>query len=236
MKSLVTIPTKKFRFHRFEQLMGLTNTNSEFPEIVGKVMGRLRAVLHSMLYLKNSQFSEVDRAEYQFIRTACQVQYVRLSCMVMFGLLSQPATSVLRWLLHQKGLCDPLYDYEDHFDSDHHTRENAINYRLHHCPHHHHQLCHGVKTHNHHRRTQDTRTTLSSWAVQIHYEEEDILKKKFDRYHSESHYYQQVDRVHKDYKHTQHRQGGKHGIVLPRDCTWIRLIDMWEEAYFVYDN
>ncbi|KAJ0243171.1 Protein HAPLESS 2 [Hirschfeldia incana] len=230
--------------------------------------------------LKDSQFSEVDRAECQFSTTAtvldngtqvtnpfqipetrpkgffesirliwtklvnglvdfitgdtcrnkcssffdfsCHVQYICLSWMVMFVLLLAlfPTTCILVWLLHQKGLFDPLYDwYDDHFDSDHHhhrlvhTREHGVNHRHHQRPHHH-QLRHGVKTHKHHRRTTQQRHKHH----RHHGQDEDVLQKMLERPdRNESHYYQQLHRVHKDGKHKQHRRGGKHGIVMPRD-------------------
>ncbi|CAA7018294.1 unnamed protein product [Microthlaspi erraticum] len=234
--------------------------------------------------LKDSQFSEVDRAECQFSTTAtildngtqvtnpfqipetrpkgffesirfmwtklvngfvdfitgdtcrnkcssffdfsCHVQYVCLSWLVMFGLLLAlfPTACVLLWLLHQKGLFDPFYDwYDDHFDSDHHrlfhARENAENRHHHHRHPHHHQLRHGVKTHNQHRRAhqrQQHRHHHSHGGGQ----EDDALQKMLGRdHHNESsHYYNQLHRVHKDSKQKQRRRGGKHGIVvLPRD-------------------
>ncbi|KAG2312257.1 hypothetical protein Bca52824_023814 [Brassica carinata] len=230
--------------------------------------------------LKDSQFSEVDRAECQFSTTAtvldngtqvtnpfqipetrpkgffesirliwtklvnglvdfitgntcrnkcssffdfsCHVQYICLSWMVMFGLLLAlfPTTCVLVWLLHQKGLFDPLYDwYEDHFDSDHHhhrlvhPRGHGVNHRHHHRPYHH-QLRHGVKTQKHHRRTIKQRHKHHH----CHGQDDDVLQKMLERPdHNASHYYQQLHRVQKDGKHKQHRHGGKHGVVMPRD-------------------
>ncbi|XP_038679280.1 protein HAPLESS 2 isoform X2 [Tripterygium wilfordii] len=56
-----------------------------------------------------------------FLDFSCHIQYICMSWMVMFGLLLAifPTVLVLLWLLHQKGLFDPLYDWwEDHFVSD----------------------------------------------------------------------------------------------------------------------
>ncbi|KAJ4885519.1 Protein HAPLESS 2 [Raphanus sativus] len=157
-----------------------------------------------------------------FFDFSCHVQYICLSWMVMFGLLLAlfPTTCVLVWLLHQKGLFDPLYDwYEDHFDSEHHhrlvhTREHGVNHRHHHRPHHH-QLRHGVKTHTQHRRTTQQRHKHRHHRGQ----DDDVnLQKMLERTdNNESHYYQQLHRVHKDGKHKQHRRVGKHGIVMSRD-------------------
>ncbi|XP_011029203.1 PREDICTED: protein HAPLESS 2 [Populus euphratica] len=56
-----------------------------------------------------------------FFDFSCHIQYVCMSWMVMFGLLLAifPTVLVLLWLLHQKGLFDPLYDWwEDHLWTD----------------------------------------------------------------------------------------------------------------------
>ncbi|CAN6867949.1 unnamed protein product [Brassica oleracea] len=158
-----------------------------------------------------------------FFDFSCHIQYVCLSWMVMFGLLLTlfPTTCVLLWLLHQKGLFDPLYDwYEDHFDSDHHrlllqTRENALNHHHHHRRPHHHQHRHGVKTHNHHhRRRVNHRHKHHNHG---HDDDDDVLQKILERDHHDSHYYQNLRRVHKDGKQKQRRRGEKHGIVVPSD-------------------
>ncbi|KAL5727661.1 hypothetical protein ACHQM5_000831 [Ranunculus cassubicifolius] len=100
----------------------------------------LRRSMLSLSILKDSDFSEVDRAECQFTTTAtildngsqkesikgrkeskcsgffdfrCHIQYICFSWIVLFGLLLAifPTVSVLLWLLHQKGVFDPLYDW-----------------------------------------------------------------------------------------------------------------------------
>lgn len=125
-----------------------------------------------------------------------------LELMVLF------AACLLLWLLHQKGLFDPCYDWwEDHFDLNHHrrllpTRENVANR--------HHKHHHGVKPHNHHRRTHQQR------HKHHHSQDNDVVQKMLERDHSDSHYYHQLHRVHKDSKQKQRRRA-KHGIVLPRD-------------------
>lgn len=58
---------------------------------------------------------------YGFFDFKCHIQYICMSWIVMFGLLLAifPTVLVLLWLLHQKGLFDPLYDWwEDHFGAD----------------------------------------------------------------------------------------------------------------------
>ncbi|KAF8113103.1 hypothetical protein N665_0056s0008 [Sinapis alba] len=144
------------------------------------------------------------------------------SWMVMFGLLLAlfPTPCVLVWLLHHKGLFDPLYDwYEDHFDSDHHhrlvhTRQHGVNHR-----HHHHRPHHGVKTHKHHRPTTQQRhrdtdttiimgmgrtTTFSRRCLDVLTTKSLTITNSF------------TESI-KMAKHKQHRHGGKHGIVMPHD-------------------
>ncbi|XP_021809840.1 protein HAPLESS 2 [Prunus avium] len=63
----------------------------------------------------------------RFFDFRCHIQYICMSWVVMFGLLLAifPTVVVLLWLLHQKGLFDPLYDWwEDHFwDNNQHTKD-----------------------------------------------------------------------------------------------------------------
>ncbi|KAF1875087.1 hypothetical protein Lal_00007703 [Lupinus albus] len=59
-----------------------------------------------------------------FFDFKCHIQYVCLSWVVMFGLFLAifPTVLVLLWLLHQKGVFDPLYDWwEDIFGADEQT-------------------------------------------------------------------------------------------------------------------
>ncbi|XP_068638598.1 protein HAPLESS 2 [Aristolochia californica] len=58
-----------------------------------------------------------------FFDFSCHIQYICLSWIVMFGLFLAifPAGIILLWLLHQKGLFDPLYDWwEDRFQAGKH--------------------------------------------------------------------------------------------------------------------
>ncbi|KAF3664698.1 Protein HAPLESS 2 [Capsicum annuum] len=55
---------------------------------------------------------------YGFFDFSCHIKYICITWVVMFGLLLAilPTVIVLLWLLHKKGLFDPLYDWwEDHF-------------------------------------------------------------------------------------------------------------------------
>ncbi|KAI4327005.1 hypothetical protein L6164_019511 [Bauhinia variegata] len=48
-----------------------------------------------------------------FFDFRCHIEYICLSWMLIFGLFLAifPTVLVLLWLLHQKGLFDPLYDW-----------------------------------------------------------------------------------------------------------------------------
>ncbi|KAJ7010724.1 protein HAPLESS 2 isoform X1 [Populus alba x Populus x berolinensis] len=90
-----------------------------------------------------------------FFDFSCHIQYVCMSWMVMFGLLLAifPTVLVLLWLLHQKGLFDPLYDWwEDHLwtdeqrirDTRRHNKDIHVNR--------HHELGARQHKHNGHKR------------------------------------------------------------------------------------
>ncbi|KAF7060054.1 hypothetical protein CFC21_066879 [Triticum aestivum] len=94
-----------------------------------------------------------------FLDLSCHIQYICIGWLVMFGLLltTLPAVAVLLWLLHQKGMFDPLYDcWEDVFGPPeaahpkhrggpgHHTHAHA------HAHHHHH---HSKHPHAHKKRS-----------------------------------------------------------------------------------
>lgn len=84
-----------------------------------------------------------------FFDFSCHIQYICIGWLVMFGLLLAilPAVAVLLWLLHQKGLFDPLYDWwEDVFGSE--TSHDRM--RLKHTKGHMHSHHHGDHYHRHH--------------------------------------------------------------------------------------
>ncbi|XP_047976203.1 protein HAPLESS 2 isoform X2 [Salvia hispanica] len=66
-----------------------------------------------------------------FFDFSCHIQYICISWMLLFGLFLAifPTAIVLVWLLHEKGLFDPIYDWwEDHFwnseERDQHPRKH----------------------------------------------------------------------------------------------------------------
>ncbi|XP_010538793.1 PREDICTED: protein HAPLESS 2 isoform X2 [Tarenaya hassleriana] len=229
--------------------------------------------------LKDSQFSEVDRAECQFSTTStilengsqitpfqppetrakgffesirvmwkklrdgvvdfitgetcrnkcsnffdfgCHIQYVCLSWLVLFGLLLAifPAACIVVWLLHQKGLFDPIYDWcDDHFGSPdyHHGRFHTLNSdrRRHHHGHHHRRVetQHRRRTatnrkktrhHHHHHRKED--------------QEDDVEQQRDPEYYD---YY--IHHVRKDGgvgvgKQKHRRRTNHHHGSVARDC------------------
>nr|POE67434.1 protein hapless 2 [Quercus suber] len=70
-----------------------------------------------------------------FFDFRCHIQYICMSWILMFGLLLAifPTVLVLLWLLHQKGLFDPLYDWwEDHFGDDNQSIRQRNDFDHHH--------------------------------------------------------------------------------------------------------
>uniref|UniRef100_A0A7N0V0H0 Generative cell specific-1/HAP2 domain-containing protein n=1 Tax=Kalanchoe fedtschenkoi TaxID=63787 RepID=A0A7N0V0H0_KALFE len=94
-----------------------------------------------------------------FFDITCHIQYICMSWVMLFGLFLAifPTVLVLLWLLHQKGLFDPIYDWwEDHFVADdkepqvRHRRTHDLDTDLlrgHHHKHHKHRTAH----HKHHQ-------------------------------------------------------------------------------------
>ncbi|KAJ6426639.1 hypothetical protein OIU84_022270 [Salix udensis] len=124
-----------------------------------------------------------------FFDFRCHIQYVCMSWMVMFGLLLAiiPTVLVLLWLLHQKGLFDPIYDWwDDHLWTDEQGIRDA---RRHNKDIH---VKSGARQHTHKRRT-------------IHQEH--------GHRHSgrDTEYYHYLHHVHKD--RTKHRGSRKSSVM-----------------------
>ncbi|GER30378.1 hapless 2 [Striga asiatica] len=88
-----------------------------------------------------------------FFDFSCHIQYVCMSWILMFGLFLAifPTAALLIWLLHEKGLFDPIYDWwEDHvwtFESKNRDSDLSL-IHLKRRKHRHEQRHHN---HNHHR-------------------------------------------------------------------------------------
>ncbi|KAJ6946326.1 protein HAPLESS 2 isoform X1 [Populus alba x Populus x berolinensis] len=131
-----------------------------------------------------------------FFDFSCHIQYVCMSWMVMFGLLLAifPTVLVLLWLLHQKGLFDPLYDWwEDHLwtdeqrirDTRRHNKDIHVNR--------HHEL--GARQHKHSAHKRRT----------IHQEHRHRQSGK------DTEYYHYLHHVHKD--KSKHRGSKKSSVM-----------------------
>ncbi|KAM1050419.1 hypothetical protein ACFX13_032893 [Malus domestica] len=137
-----------------------------------------------------------------FFDFRCHIQYICMSWIVMFGLLLAifPTVLVLLWLLHQKGLFDPIYDWwEDHFwDGTQHSKDyrkhrvDVDRPRTHALKHHGHEATHHKHGSHYKRRN-------------IHH---DYRHNQLER---GSDYYYHLHHVHKD-KHKHGRR--KHSSVM----------------------
>ncbi|XP_056699798.1 protein HAPLESS 2 isoform X2 [Spinacia oleracea] len=132
----------------------------------------------------------------------CHIQYVCMSWVIMFGLFLSifPTVLVLLWLLHQKGLFDPLYDWwEDHFWEG--TPRRKINQRNrvqldHHRIHHMRHQPHHYRAHQHHNMHEMKHRHRKNNSEQEH----DHAP------HRSNDYNQYLHHVHKDkHKHGKHR-------------------------------
>ncbi|CAH9147814.1 unnamed protein product [Cuscuta epithymum] len=107
-----------------------------------------------------------------FFDLSCHVQYICLNWIVLVALLVAifPTLMVLIWLLHQKGVFDPIYDWwEDHISPlsppppHHHNQQVYLKRR--HDPHHHHHKHH----HHHYRGGRMTRHPTETGEADYHY-------------------------------------------------------------------
>ncbi|GAB2277532.1 Transcriptional activator [Dionaea muscipula] len=143
----------------------------------------------------------------------CHVQYACMSWIVMFGLFLAifPTVLVLIWLLHQKGLFDPVYDWwEDHcLEGEHNRYREDIKRRRRgvvsidhyprvHLDRHHHRHGGGGGGHRHHNhKHKRSRVAHDSNNVQHHcFHNEGEGEGKGDYYH---------------YLHHVHKEKDKHG-------------------------
>ncbi|XP_057549963.1 protein HAPLESS 2 isoform X2 [Amaranthus tricolor] len=154
----------------------------------------------------------------------CHIQYVCISWVIMFGLFLSifPTVLVLLWLLHQKGLFDPLYDWwEDNcwegeprhkrhrIELEHHNIHHKKHRAHHHGAHHHHHNMHGA--HHHHRKNQDVKCRHTKNHGELdHHHAAHRLNNDYEQF---------LHRVHKDkHKHRKHRTDGRVIEQLQSDC------------------
>ncbi|XP_059661719.1 protein HAPLESS 2 [Cornus florida] len=129
-----------------------------------------------------------------FFDFSCHIQYICMSWIIMFGLLLAifPTVIVLLWLLHQKGLFDPLYDWwEDHFWADEQRIRDMRNYGIDADLSHIHLKKHRMQEGRHHKHG------AQRMRRSIHNEH----RHKHSEWDTDYHYY--LHHVHKD----RHRHG-----------------------------
>ncbi|XP_057978351.1 protein HAPLESS 2 [Malania oleifera] len=146
-----------------------------------------------------------------FFDFSCHMQYICMSWIVMFGLLLAlfPTVIVLLWLLHQKGLFDPLYDWwEDHFSDEGRRILIAQKHRIDvDRPH--------IYVKKHHKQEARHKHEARNKQRRIHHEH------RHNRSEGDSDYYYRLHHVHKDKQ--KHRRS-KNSSILQQD-----YLD-WEES------
>nr|GMD34473.1 protein HAPLESS 2 isoform X1 [Ipomoea batatas] len=130
----------------------------------------------------------------------CHVQYICMNWIVLVALFAAifPTLIVLVWLLHQKGIFDPIYDWwEDHFSVPegrrsslkHHSNPHQLKLHLKKHHHKHHETRHHLH-HHHHKHQRRTTTRHPSGEADYRY---------------------YLHHVHKDSRHRR-AKGGSSGI------------------------
>ncbi|KAL9659985.1 hypothetical protein QQ045_024795 [Rhodiola kirilowii] len=142
-----------------------------------------------------------------FFDLGCHMQYICMSWIILFGLFLAifPTALILIWLLHQKGLFDPIYDWwEDHFVSDeeephvrHKRRHHDLDVDLLRGRHHkhgkHRTPTHQYHKHRHHGRNKELK--ISSDQPKIQHLDRDAATYNYYLHH-----------VHKDRQQHKHRR------------------------------
>ncbi|XP_019422547.1 PREDICTED: protein HAPLESS 2 isoform X2 [Lupinus angustifolius] len=127
-----------------------------------------------------------------FFDFKCHIQYVCLSWVMMFGLFLAifPTVLVLLWLLHQKGVFDPLYDWwENIFGADEQTFVDKRNLEIVRGHHHTHSNKHHKHEHRHPKHGAQYRRRIS---------------------HEHKHRHSERDSNHFDYLHHVQKEKHKH--------------------------
>lgn len=145
----------------------------------------------------------------RFFDFSCHIQYICISWIVLFGLLLAifPTVLVLLWLLHQKGLFDPLYDWwEDRFGEAKqrigHIKKHEIENN-----HHHNQHKKGARNYKH-ETTQRKRRSTSN-------------ERRYDHSDREGDYHYYLHHVHK----SKHKHGRKKNAGVPKQVYLERSED-----------
>ncbi|CAM8916074.1 unnamed protein product [Rhodiola kirilowii] len=139
-----------------------------------------------------------------FFDLGCHIQYICMSWIILFGLFLAifPTVLILIWLLHQKGLFDPIYDWwEEHFVLDeepyvrHKRRHHDLDVDLlrgHHHKHGKHRTATHNHKHGHHGQNKELKISSDQHKNQ-----------HLDRDATYNYY---LHHVHKDRQHHKHRR------------------------------
>ncbi|XP_058778261.1 protein HAPLESS 2 [Vicia villosa] len=183
-----------------------------------------------------------------FFDFKCHIQYVCLSWIMLFGLFLAifPTVLVLLWLLHQKGLFDPLYDWwDDTFGADepfimdkHRVKINQARHHIHDNKHHKPELRHtnrrtpnrrktSYEHHHKHKHSERNSDHLHHVQKEMHKHRQkkhiDSLLQNDDHNHAQHHRHRKEQDpstgLIKELKHDniRHANHGKHKQVLVYD-------------------
>ncbi|KAL3499399.1 hypothetical protein ACH5RR_038492 [Cinchona calisaya] len=137
-----------------------------------------------------------------FFDFGCHVQYICMSWVVLFGLLLAifPTVIVLFWLLHQKGLFDPFYDWlEDHLWASESRRidmwKHGVNSDL--------SKLHLKKNYKYEERFDKHHPHKRQRSARTHHKHNHVM--------GETNYYYHLHHVHKD-RHNKHGKTKSSGI------------------------
>ncbi|KAK4422671.1 protein HAPLESS 2 [Sesamum alatum] len=141
----------------------------------------------------------------RFFDFSCHIQYICMSWILMFGLFLAifPTAVVLLWLLHQKGLFDPIYDWwEDHIWTSKvkHGRDADLS------------LIHMKKSHKHEKRHHKHDAQRRRNSVSRH---------RHNSRTAESDYHYYLHHVHKD----KHKQGRVKNLGISEQAHLCRRED-----------
>ncbi|GAB4835882.1 Transcriptional activator [Ancistrocladus abbreviatus] len=181
----------------------------------------------------------------------CHIQYVCMSWLVLFGLFLAifPTVLVLLWLLHQKGLFDPLYDWwEDHCWEGKPRPRDVRRYRndIDHPQLHHHNHKHEGWHHRHdanykHRRmhTDHGRHHLdrgSEYHHHLHHVHRDKHKHRHRRSPSAiEQYYPDREDVIRHHQHRKERKAVKRSSKLSRHGK-VKVDELHPEMASVFED
>ncbi|KAL2581728.1 hypothetical protein AAZV13_15G200600 [Glycine max] len=151
-----------------------------------------------------------------FFDFKCHIQYVCLSWVMMFGLFLTifPTVLVVLWLLHQKGLFDPLYDWwEDILGADEQIIMDKRKFKIDKGHHHIHDNKHHKQEHRHSNYSAENRRRTTYEHMHKHSERNSDYFDDLHHVHKEMHKYghkkQNMDNVQHIVDHPVHHKHRK---------------------------